>query len=212
MNILENPLFQGVSEEEWNEMETGACLRRSAYQKNELICQMGDVVHEIGIVTEGSVHIGTVDFWGNKSILSEVHAGGVFAETYACCAEPMMVEVTAAEDTRLIWMDVSALRGETKRSWQEKIMRNMLKISLRKNLTLSQRIFCTTPKTIRERVLTYLTAQSVKHDSDMIDIPFNRQQMADYLNLDRSALSKELGRMKKEGILDFHKNVFRLLV
>ena len=97
------------------------------------------------------------------------------------------------------------------RNIQEKIQKNMLQISLRKNLILSQRIFCTTPKTIRERVLTYLTAQSLKADGEIFEIPFNRQQMAEYLNLDRSALSKELGKMKQEGILDFHKNMFRIL-
>lgn len=212
MKILNNPLFQGVSDVEWKNMEESSCLRHADYKKNEWICRMGDVVHEIGIVTEGSVHIETVDLWGNKSILSEAHAGQVFAETYAFCAEPMMVEVSAAEDTRVMWLDVNELQQENGRSWQEKIMRNMLQISLRKNLTLSQRIFCTTPKTIRERVLTYLSSQAVRQDSELIVIPFNRQQMADYLNLDRSALSKELGKMKQEGILDFHKNVFRLLV
>ena len=202
MNDIANPLFRGVSDAEWKEMEEMNCLWETEYRKNERICQMGNAIHELGVVTKGRVHIETVDPWGNKSILSEVGEGEVFAETYAFCEEPMMVEVSAAEDTNVLWLDVR---------WQEKIQKNMLQISLRKNLILSQRIFCTTPKTIRERVLTYLTAQSLKADGEIFEIPFNRQQMAEYLNLDRSALSKELGKMKQEGILDFHKNMFRIL-
>ena len=89
-------------------------------------------------------------------------------------------------------------------------MQNLLRISVQKNLILSNRIFCTTPKTIRERLLIYLTGQAVRTGSTAFEIPFDRQGMADYLNLDRSALSKELGKMRKEGILDFHKNKFTL--
>ena len=205
MNDIANPLFQGVSDAEWKEMEEMNCLWETEYRKNERICQMGNVIHELGVVTKGRVHIETVDPWGNKSILSEVGEGEVFAETYAFCEEPMM------EDTNVLWLDVRWILTNTGSGWQEKIQKNMLQISLRKNLILSQRIFCTTPKTIRERVLTYLTAQSLKADGEIFEIPFNRQQMAEYLNLDRSALSKELGKMKQEGILDFHKNMFRIL-
>ena len=202
MNDIANPLFRGVSDAEWKEMEEMNCLWETEYRKNERICQMGNVIHELGVVTKGRVHIETVDLWGNKSILSEVGEGEVFAETYAFCEEPMMVEVSAAEDTNVLWLDVRWILTNTGSGWQEKIQ---------KNLILSQRIFCTTPKTIRERVLTYLTAQSLKADGEIFEISFNRQQMAEYLNLDRSALSKELGKMKQEGILDFHKNMFRIL-
>lgn len=162
MNDIANPLFRGISDAEWKEMEDMNCLRETEYQKNERICQMGNVIHEMGIVTKGCVHIETVDPWGNKSILSEVGEGEVFAETYAFCEEPMMVEVSAAEDTNVLWLDVRWILTDTGSGWQEKIQKNMLQISLRKNLILSQRIFCTTPKTIRERVLTYLTAQAVR--------------------------------------------------
>ena len=211
MNYIANPLFRGVSDAEWKEMEDMNCLRETMYQKNERICQMGNVIHEMGIVTKGCVHIETIDLWGNKSILGEVGEDEVFAETYAFCEEPMMVEVSAADDTNVLWMDVRWILADAGNGWQEKIRKNMLQISLRKNLRLSQRIFCTTPKTIRERVLTYLTAQAVRQEEEIFEIPFNRQQMAEYLNLDRSALSKELGKMKQEGILDFYKNMFRIL-
>ena len=90
------------------------------------------------------------------------------------------------------------------------LLRNLLVVSMRKSLSLSQRIFCTTPKTVRGRLLTYFSAQAAKVGGLEFDVPFNRQQMADYLNLDRSALSKELCKMRDEGLLEFEKNHFRL--
>ncbi len=210
MDYIKNPVIKGITEKEWQEMKEAGCLRKACFKKNEVIFRIGEMIHEIGMILQGSAHIQTVDPLGNLSILSDVEEGEVFGETYAFCREPLMVEVVAAKDTSLLFLDVEALQ-EGDISWKKKIKENMLQISLRKNLLLSQRIFCTTPKTVRERVLTFLTAQSVRQKGKNIEIPFNRQQMADYLNLDRSALSKELGKMKKEGILDFHKNVFRLL-
>lgn len=210
MDYIMNPVLKGITAKEWQDMQAAGCLREAFFRKNEVIFRMGEMIHEIGMIIQGSAYIQTVDPLGNLSILSDVGEGEVFGETYAFCEEPLMVEVVSAKDTSLLFLDVEALkRGDL--SWEKKIKENMLQISLRKNLLLSQRIFCTTPKTIRERVLTFLTAQSVRQKTKNIQIPFNRQQMADYLNLDRSALSKELGKMKKEGILDFHKNTFRLL-
>lgn len=212
-NTVSSPVFRGITPEEMQEIQNGSYARAVHYAKNEPVFYTGDVVTELGIVQNGNVHIETIDFWGNKSILSSIAKGQVFAETYAYCGEPLMVDVTATKDTDILFISMNLLK-DTKnagKSWHIKLMNNMLFISLQKNLTLSGRIFCTTPKTIRGRLLTYLSQQAAKNDSARFQIPFNRQQMADYLNLDRSALSKELGRMREEGILDFHKNEFRLI-
>ena len=115
MNDIANPLFRGVSDAEWKELEEMNCLWETEYRKNERICQMGNVIHELGVVTKGRVHIETVDPWGNKSILSEVGEGEVFAETYAFCEEPMMVEVSAAENTNVLWLDVRWILTNTGR-------------------------------------------------------------------------------------------------
>ena len=133
-------------------------------------------------------------------------------QTYAFCHEPMMVDAVAAEDCAVLFLDFNILMEESmvNRSWQKKLLKNILHVSMQKNLSLSSRIFCTAPKTIRGRLLTYLSAQSMKAGSSTFDIPFNRQQLADYLNLDRSALSKELGKMRDEGLLEFYKNTFKL--
>ena len=119
-----------------------------------------------------------------------------------------MVNVTAAEASTVLFFNLRNLdqTADGDDAWLSQLRSNMLRISMQKNLTLSNRIFCTT----RERVLVYLAAQSAKTGADTFTIPFDRQGLADYLNLDRSALSKELGKMQKEGILEFHKNKFTL--
>ena len=179
------------------------------YEKSGVIFRTGDIIHEIGIVQSGSVNIENTDLWGNRSILSNVGRGQVFGETYAMCGEPMMVDAVAAENCEILFLRLDILMDENQ-PWYGRIMSNMLRVSVQKNLELSSRIFFTTPKTIRGRLLAYLSAMSVKCGSTTFQVPFDRQQMADYLNLDRSALSKELGKMRDEGLIEFYKNTFRL--
>ena len=197
-------LFQGLTEADIDQMERGRCLRRKAFARRQTIFHTGDTVHEIGIVLRGAVHI-------EKSILSEVGEGQAFAETYAFCGEPLMVDVLAAADCEVLFLDTAALsRPHAEHSWQDRLLRNLLRVSMKKNLALSRRILCTAPKTVRGRLLTYLSGQAVQAGGMEFDLPFNRQQLADYLNLDRSALSKELCRMRDEGLLTFRKNHFVL--
>lgn len=206
------PLFKGVLPQDFDQMEHCHCLRQKRFARQEIIFHAGETVHEIGVVLSGSVHIESVDLWGNKSILSQAGPGQAFAETYAFCAEPLMVDAVAAEHCEVLFLDVSALScPHAEHRWQEQILRNLLEIAMHKNLTLSRRIFCTSPKTVRGRLLTYLSGQAMQAGSTEFEIPFNRQQLADYLNLDRSALSKELSRMHEEGLIRFQKNRFTLL-
>lgn len=197
-------LFQGLTEADIAQMEHDRCLRRKAFARRQTIFHTGDTVHEIGIVLRGAVHIESIDLWGSKSILSEVGEGQAFAETYAFCGEPLMVDVLAAADCEVLFLDTAALsRPHAEHSWQDRLLRNLLLVSMKKNLALSRRILCTAPKTVRGRLLTYLSGQAVQAGGMEFDLPFNRQQLADYLNLDRSALSKELCRMRDEGLLTF---------
>lgn len=210
--VFSLPLFHGISEDGRKALLASGSLRTAFFEKNQIVYHMGSRVHELGIVLSGGVFIENTDLWGNRSILSKITPGQVFAETYAFCREPMMVNVTAAEASTILFFNLRTLEQTTaaEAAWQTQLRSNMLRISMQKNLILSNRIFCTTPKTIRERVLVYLSAQAAKAGSDTVTIPFDRQGLADYLNLDRSALSKELGKMQKDGILTFHKNNFTL--
>ena len=190
--VFSLPLFHGISETGRTALVSSGWLRTCSFEKNQTIYHMGDRVSELGIVS-GSVFVENTDLWGNRSILSKITPGQVFAETYAFCREPMMVNVTAAEASTVLFFNLRNLdqTADGDDAWLSQLRSNMLRISM-------------------QRVLVYLAAQSAKTSADTFTIPFDRQGLADYLNLDRSALSKELGKMQKEGILEFHKNKFTL--
>ena len=183
------------------------------FKKDTVICHAGDTITHIGIVLSGSVQIENNDIWGNKSILDKAGPGAVFAEAYACIAgEPLMVDVVATETTRILFLHAGRLFSLSADGALPygKVIRNLLMLSAEKNLILSRRIFHTSAKTIRGRVSSYLSFEAARQKSCSFTIPFNRQQLADYLSVDRSALSGELGKMRDEGLICFHKNQFEL--
>jgi len=211
MKIISAPLFRELLPEELDALSDAGFLRRKTFERHTVIFHAGEHVQEIGVVLRGTVHIENLDLWGTKSILSSISAGQAFAETYAFCGDALMVDAVAAEDCEVLFLHTAALSdARVDSAVRAKLLRSLLAVSMRKNLSLSQRIFCTTPKTVRGRLLTYFSAQTAKAGKTEFDIPFNRQQMADYLNLDRSALSKELCKMRDEGLLAFEKNHFIL--
>ncbi len=206
-------LFRGMSEKEISDALEGLRAVTKKYKKGATILHAGSVTKRMGLVLDGSVTIENNDVWGNRTIFSHVGKNQFFAETYGLLAnEPMLVDVVANEDCHILFLSIGSLgRGfPDQESWTAKIMSNLLIISTQKNLTLSGRIFHTAPKTIRGRVMSYLNSVSIQKGMTEFDIPFDRQQMADYLNLDRTALSKELRKMKDDGLIDFHKNHFHL--
>ena len=211
--LCTTPLFQGTTPEEAETMLEcmGAYTRR--YGRQETVCHAGETVRSLGLVLSGGVNIEADDAWGNRSILSHVEAGQIFAETYACTpGEPMMVNAEAAEDSQVLFLNVSRILRTCSRSCEHhsRLIRNLLALSARKNLNLSRKIFYTASKSVRGRLLAYLSDQAVRNGSRSFTIPFNRQQLADYLNVDRSALSKEIGRLQREGALKTKKNWFEM--
>lgn len=211
MKLVPSPLFQGLSPADLDALAAAGLLRQKTFVKHTVIFRAGSRVQEIGVVVQGTVHIENLDLWGTKSILSSISAGQAFAETYAFCGDALMVDAVAAEDCTVLLLRTRVLSdARVSPAVRDTLLRNLLVVSMRKSLSLSQRIFCTTPKTVRGRLLTYFSAQAAKAGGLEFNVPFNRQQMADYLNLDRSALSKELCKMRDEGLLEFEKNHFRL--
>ena len=183
------------------------------YKKGAGILHAGLTTDRMGLVLEGSVTIENNDMWGNRTILSHIGKGQFFAETYAYLPdEPMLVDVVANENCRILFLRIGSLQGSSYLSapWLMAFVSNLLRISAHKNLTLSGRSFHTAPKTIRGRVMSYLNTVSLQMGSHEFDIPFDRQQLADYLNLERSALSKELGKMRRDGLISVRKNHFIL--
>ena len=212
--LKENIIFNGMSPDEIDQALSELCAIEKAYEKNSLILRAGEITDSLGLVLYGSVTIESNDMWGNRTILSNVGKGGFFAETYALLEnEPLLVDVRANENCQILFFKVGSLKKlkSNMNLWSFKLISNILMISANKNLHLSGRSFHTSPKTIRGRVMAYLNSISLKKGSNEFDIPFDRQQLADYLNLERSALSKELGKMKKDGLIEVRKNHFKLL-
>ena len=211
--VQKTMMFRGMTEEEVSLAASRLRAREQKYSKGSIILHAGDTTNHLGLVLDGSVTIENNDIWGNRTILSHVGKGQFFAETYALLDnEPLLVDVLANENCTIIFFDVGTLRNlpSAPETWSVKMIYNLLTISTHKNLVLSGRSFHTAPKTIRGRVLSYLNSVSLQSRSLEFDIPFDRQQLADYLNLERSALSKELGKMQKDGLISFRKNHFIL--
>ena len=208
-----SPLFAGCSEAEIKEMLTCLNAQKKTYPKDMVILHAGETVRCIGLVCSGSVHIENDDLWGNKSILDCIQPGQIFAETYACAGATLMVSAVAAAPTEILLLDVGRMLHTCPNTCgcHARLIENLLAISARKNLTLSRRMFHTSAKSIRGRLISYLSWQAQQKGSCEFDIPFNRQQLADYLSVDRSALSAEIGKMQREGLLVASRSHFRLL-
>ena len=212
--ISKTALFRGCSDEDISKMAKHLDFRTVKYGKGDMILSAGDIVTDIGLVLSGSVWIEHTDLWGNKSILGIAPAGGVFAESYACIPnEPMMVDAVANEDCEILFISVPRLFMPCPVCGsQNRLIQNLVMISARKNLQLSKRSLHTSPKTIRGRLFSYFSQQVSAQGSSKIVIPFDRQQLADYLNVDRSALSKELGKMRNDGLIEYNKNTFKIKI
>lgn len=212
--LSKTALFLGASPQEVTDML--ACLGawQREYVKGALIYRAGDVVTALGMVLSGRVVIQNDDLWGSTTVLDSVGPGEIFAETYACMpGEPLMVHVTAAEPARVLFLDMGRVLQVCSHACghHSRLIRNLLSLSAQKNLRLSRKIFHTSPKSIRGRLLSYLSEQAIRNGSRSFSIPFDRQQLADYLNVERSALSHELSKMTRDGLLRAEKNRFWLL-
>lgn len=212
-NLENTQLFRGASREEVEEMLRCLDTEIRRYRKGETILRMGDRTRRLGLVLSGGVTLENDDAWGKRTVLGHVGEGEVFAETYACLPDqPLMVNAVAAAETRVLFLDVGRLfSGQPGCVHQRVLVRNLLNITARKNLALSRRSFYTSSRTIRERLLSYLSDQAVLQGSDRFSIPFDRQGLADYLGVDRSALSNELSKLRREKLVYAEKNQFHLL-
>ena len=211
--IKKSALFKNFTEAEISDILKKLKAKEVSFEKGEEILSAGSIQERLGLVSEGSVTIESNDVWGNKNLLSHVSKGGFFAETYALLEnEPMLVDVIANENCRILFLTVGSLRKlmSANNPCTLKLITNLLSISAHKNLMLSGRSFHISPKTIRGKVMAYLNTLSLQKDSKEFDIPFDRQQLADYLNVERTALSKELSKMQNDGIITFSKNHFEI--
>ena len=213
MRKILSPLFAGLSKDEYTDMRKCECLQEKVFDKGEPILSAGDQTTHMGLILSGQVSIEINNLWGGHSMLNKLEPGEIFGESYAITGDPLVVEAVAIDNSRILMINIAELFQDhhADASWHSKLLRNVLLLSARKNVALSQRAFLLSFTKIRGRLDAYLSAQALETGQREFDIPFNRQELADYLNVDRSALSKELMRMRDEGLIEFNKNHFRIL-
>ena len=206
-------LFKGMTDTERNECLQRLNAHRKSYKKGDAILNAGDLTYQMGMLLSGSATIEINDMWGKRTILSHIETGQFFAETYALLREEvLLIDVMANENCQILFIHMGNLFSNVQNAaWSQKLYRNLLMISSYKNLTLSGRSIHTASKSARGRILAYLNTVSLQKSATEFDIPFDRQQLADYLNLERTNMSKELTRMKRDGIIECKKSHFKLL-
>ena len=213
--IRSAPLFSGVSEAELTAML--ACLKaeKKDFPKEAFVLRAGDTAESIGLVLTGTVLVIQEDSWGNRNILSKAGPGQTFAAAYACApGSRLNVSVVAETPVTVLFLNVKRILTvcPSACSYHSRIIRNLLGELAGKNLQFSEKLTHVGQRSTRSKIMSYLSAEAQRLGTYELDIPFSRQQLADYLGVERSGLSQELGKMKKDGLLDYRKSHFVLKV
>lgn len=211
--IKNTKLFRGIGEDGIISMLSCMDVEERSYSKGDFVFLRGECITSVGILLEGCIHIQKEDYWGNLSILSEISEGEVFGEVYACLGNAAISNnVVAVRQSTVLFLSIRRILTvcSSACSFHSLLIRNLLSVIAGKNIMLTQKLEHMSRRTTREKLLSYLSEQSLKAGSPSFDIPFNRQQLADFLSVDRSAMSNELCKMRDEGILVFNKNHFVL--
>lgn len=204
----------GVGEEETEAMLSCLNARMRTYKKSEYVLRQGEHLEDIMILLEGKLHIQQDDYWGNRSILRQITVGDMFGEAYASPESGALLnDVVAIEDSRILAFDVKRILTTCSSAcrFHTMIVQNLFFAISEENRKLVQKLGYMSQRTTREKLISYLSEEAKKQRRSSFTIPFNRQQLADFLSVDRSAMSSELGKMRDEGLLIFDRNQFTLL-
>ena len=207
-------LFSGVGEEDIASLLSCLGARKKEYKKGEYILREGEHISDVFILVEGKIHIQKDDYWGNRSILSVISVGEMFGEGYAAPESGALLnDVVAVEVSSVIFFDVKRILTTCSSAcrFHNMIVQNMFFAISDKNRKLVQKLGHMSGRTTRTKLISYLSEEAKRQGSSAFTVPFNRQQLADYLCVDRSAMSNELCKMRDEGMIKFEKSRFELL-
>lgn len=213
--IRSSSLFSGISETELTAMLSCLETREERFPKDTFLLRTGDTAESIGLVLSGSVLVVQEDIWGNRNILSKAGPGQTFAAAYACAPGSLLnVSVLAETPVTAMFLNVKRVLNVCPSACEHhsRIIRNLLGEFAEKNLRFGEKLTHMGQRTTRAKLMSYFSAEAQRLGTYEFDIPFSRQQLADYLAVERSGLSLELGKMRSEGLLDFHKSHFILKV
>ncbi|MDF2839215.1 MAG: Crp/Fnr family transcriptional regulator [Evtepia sp.] len=211
--LLKNPLFASIAQPEIQSLLTCLGAEQIEISKDGFALMAGDTPNYIGIVLEGKLQISREDADGNRALLDTLFPGDFFGETLVCAGvRQSPVSILAVTPSKVLKLDFRRLLTVCPNScgFHSTIIRNMVGVIARKNLLLQGRMEILDQKTIRERLFVYLLRYQERH-GEPFTVPLNRSELADYLAVDRSALSRELGRLQEEGVIQYHKNSFSFL-
>lgn len=202
------PLFDGIRMEDLSAMMGCIGGRVLSVTKGQHVWREGDPATHVGMVLSGAVHLVRADYFGNRSIVARVGPSELFGETYACAGiQSLPVSMVADEDSKVLLMDCRRITVSCSSAcaFHSRIIFNLLRLVAEKNLVFDQKIQITSKRSTREKLMAYLLNQAKLQGSDRFVIPYDRQELADYLEVERSGLSAEISKLRKEGVLESDK-------
>ena len=214
MHVVDTPLFRGIASADAETMLPCLGLARRTYHRDDRVMRAGEVATRIGVLLEGRLHIETADAWGRVTILGSVSPGEPFAVAYACGNRGVLdVDVVADADSVVATLEVDRVLHACPKqcACHNALVRNLLASMANKNVAMNRRAMAVAPKSVRGKVLAYLSLQAKVQGADTFAIPFTQEKLANYLGVDRSTLTAELTALRREGIIDYKGKRFRLL-
>lgn len=209
------PLFDGISMEDLSGMLGCIGGHTVTVRKGETLFSEGDPATHVGMVLSGAVRMIREDYYGNRSIVAHIRPAELFCETYACAGVgELPISVVADEDSQVLLMDCRRITTTCCNAceFHNRIIFNLLRLVANKNIVFDQKMQVTSKRTTRDKLMTYLINEAKNQNTKSFTIPYDRQELADYLEVDRSGLSAEIGKLRREGILESEKNRFILLL
>ena len=210
----ESQLFAGIRKEDMAGMLGCIGYHIRSYSKGEIVAFEAEIIDHVGVVLKGKVDMLKEDLWGNRTMLVRVGRNEVFGETFACGEDALStVTFAAAEDTQVLFLSFCRVMHTCTHAcvFHQTLIENMVRIIARKNRELMRKVEVVSKKSLREKILAYLSIQAQQQNGKIFDIPLGRMELAEYLCADRSALTRELAKMREEGIIDYHRNTFKIL-
>lgn len=214
LNEVNSPLFDGIDPEDRKAVFHCVGYHIGTFRKGDVVAFEEENIRHIGIVLSGAVDMIKEDLWGNKTMLVRMRKNELFGETFACGEDNLsVVTFTVSEDAKILFMPFDRVMRSCTMAcvFHHRLIENMVRIIAGKNRDLMRKVEAVSKRTIREKLLAYLSIQAQIQKSRYFELPLGRVELAEYLCVDRSALTRELVKMKEDGLIDYDKNCFRIL-